>query len=120
MLCTSSRFKSAGLFLTVSDSAVSEILFSFPSTVFPSFVFTERLVPDTTVLNCDQSFTLAGFKPWAVSVSDGNKIQAKRARLMASLFFVDASAPPLSRLLFGFPLSLVASEVRVLYHGQWL
>src|SRR6267154_593709 len=85
MLCTSSRFKSAGLFLTVSDSAVSEILFSFPSTVFPSFVFTERLVPDTTVLNCDQSFTLAGFKPWAVSVSDGNKIQAKRARLMASL-----------------------------------
>src|SRR2546421_3441036 len=87
MLCTSSRFKSTGLFLTVSDSAVSEILFSFPSTIFPSFVFTESLAPDTAVLNCDQSFTLAGFKSWALSVSDGDKIQAKRVRLMASLFF---------------------------------
>src|SRR5882724_7447929 len=75
MLCTSSRFKSTALFFTVSDSALSEILFSFRSTIFPSFVFTESLVPDTSVLNCDQSLTLAGFKPWAVNVSDGNKRQ---------------------------------------------
>src|SRR5882724_11090619 len=128
MLCTSSRFKSTGLFLTVSDSAVSEILFSFPSTVFPSFVFTERLVPDTTVLNCDQSFTLAGFKPWAVSVSDGNKIQAKRARLMASLFLRGCIGfSPLFKIAFwvlaqprGFGGARLVSRSVVMTKQEWL
>src|SRR6266403_2650608 len=116
MLRISSRFTSTGLFLTENDSPVSVTLFSLPSTVFPSFSFTDRRLAEPTVLSRDQSLVdpAGAFASWAASVRDGNNKDAARAMLIVRRFlrkYIEFSLRVSVSLAWKCPLS------RALSHG---